>query len=749
VWWDRRMEGGAAFAKVIEAELNAARSVIVAWSEAARESDWVKDEAATARDQGKLVPISVDGTAAPLGFRQYHVIDLASWGGGADAPAFRDLLRAIEARSRGEAAPGVGTEQVPPAGTGAPRRRAKPPMRVIIPLVLVLLAVTAALLLRSQRRDERAIERPMAGAATAAESPAGNSAIASKSIAVLPFANRSPRPDDAYFAEGVHDDLLTQLSKMRDVRVISRTSVMRYADTNEPIPQIARELGVGVVLEGGVQRAGDRVRINVQLIDGRTDNHLWSETYDRELTVENLLDIQSDITRAIAAALQSVLSGHEADLREALPTRSTEAYNAYLLGNTLNRYELRNPEKMKEAVRAYDRAVTLDPGFAAAHARKAIAQLTLAWWGIDSAANIRLAEGSLERARTLAPDSSETKVAEGYYRYWARMDYAGAYASLKAILEDSPQDSRLWFLQGAVARRVGNMEASIAAFKRVFALDPQDSDAAANLAVCYAYLGEMGSARDWLNRAWALSPDSGYNTEIESIMLALMADPEAAWQRYERLRNAPGSDTVTDDAAFSYLVTWLRDPTRLETLERRLAGSHMPGDLPRLYVAYARAEALMALGRLEEARGLARDTRSRLASMEVASTEIDNAAVLGIQLDALLGDAAATRKALTDYMRNPPADQLWLVEATPGLVLAYARLGDPSAAFDLVERAMNRYSPAHFYSIATERAFDPYRNLPRYKELDARYRAWKSAQPAVPTGDHAASNPDHAQGGAS
>ena len=150
----------------------------------------------------------------------------------------------------------------------------------------------------------RAPQRAAVAEAPLAMAGAGEEVARDKSIAVLPFVNRSAREDDAYFADGMHDDLLGQLAKIGDVRVISRTSVMRYANTEKPIAQIAAELNVGTILEGGVQRAGNRVRINAQLIDAKTDAHLWSETFDRELTVENLFDIQSEITQAIATSLR-------------------------------------------------------------------------------------------------------------------------------------------------------------------------------------------------------------------------------------------------------------------------------------------------------------------------------------------------------------------------------------------------------------------------------------------------------------
>jgi len=575
------------------------------------------------------------------------------------------------------------------------------------------------------RQDVAVAEAP------AAEVAAGEVAR-DKSIAVLPFVNRSAREDDAYFADGMHDDLLGQLAKIGDVRVISRTSVMRYANTDKSIAQIAAELGVGTILEGGVQRAGNRVRINAQLIDARTDAHLWAETFDRELTVENLLDIQSEITRAIATSLKSVLSGDAAQVASALPTRNTAAYDAYLLGNTLNRYESRDSAGIERAVRAYADAVRLDPEFAAAYARKAVAHLTLVWWSIDEADNLRLAEQALERARALAPDSVETLIAEGYYRYWGRLDYAGAYAAIRTVLEKSPQNAALWSLMAAAARRAGDMAGAKAAFERAHDLDPQESGVAANLAVTTAYLGQRAEARQWLARAWALSPNSLYNANAESAVLEMDADPEAAWQRYEQLRQQPGlvPSQVDRELAQNYFADSVRDPARVALLAERLSRPEdlEAGELNRIQLGLTRAELLERLGRRDEARALAGRMRAELAAAKPASRGRGFAAVLAVQLDAFLGNTAAARAGAAPLISDPPADYMWPVETGRGLMSACARMGDADAAFDLAERAMDRFSPSHFAPIITGAAFDGLRELPRYKALQARYEAWRAAQ---------------------
>ena len=206
-----------------------------------------------------------------------------------------------------------------------------------------------------------------------------------RSIAVLPFDNRSNREEDQFFTDGIHDDLLTTIAKISSMKVISRTSVMEYRDTIKKIPQIAQELGVANILEGGIQRSGNHVRINVQLIDAATDDHLWAETYDRELTAENLFAVQSEITKIIADALQAELSTDEQRRIDARPTDNLQAYEAYMRGRQL--MATRNADNLKLAVEEFSKATEIDPMFA------------LAWVGVADSLNLstRLGRRSCRR----------------------------------------------------------------------------------------------------------------------------------------------------------------------------------------------------------------------------------------------------------------------------------------------------------------------------------------------------------------
>jgi TolB-like protein/Flp pilus assembly protein TadD len=275
------------------------------------------------------------------------------------------------------------------------------------------------------------------------KAPAANDSIAEieRSIAVLPFDNRSNLEEDEFFTDGIHDDLLTQISRIKGVKTISRTSVMGYKDTEKNMRQIGEELGVAHLLEGGVQRAGKQVRINMQLIDANTDGHIWAETYTRELTAENIFDIQSEITLAIAAELQSLLSEEEQQRIEHPPTENLEALEFYFKGLTGDV----STHGLELAIQNFTNAIERDPDFALAHARLAHAYHSQIWFaGLQSETQIRKATPHLERAFELEPNLAEAWLVKGLIvRNRNQFDEA-EQAFEKAIELDPNNDSALF-----------------------------------------------------------------------------------------------------------------------------------------------------------------------------------------------------------------------------------------------------------------------------------------------------------------
>jgi TolB-like protein/Flp pilus assembly protein TadD len=351
------------------------------------------------------------------------------------------------------------------------------------------------------------VGRPDAAAMSGADATASRPAALGdrRSIAVLPFTSLSADPENSYFAGAIHDELLTQLSKLGDLRVISRTSVMQYAGTTKRIGQIAGELGVGVVLEGSVQRVGNRVRVQAQLIEGATDEHLWAERYDRDLT--DVFAIQSDIAQQIATALQARLTaGERASLAQG-PTRNPEAYDFYLQARD---YHLRpsTQENLETAQGLYERAVALDPGFALAHARLSTAHGQLRWFGFDrSDARREQQRAAAERAVELQPHLPEARMAVGLYHYWGHRDYERALVELRTALRSAPGHADLHNYIGSVLRRQGKFDEGVREMEQALLLDPRNILTSANIARMYQLLRRYPEAERLLNRMLELAPD--------------------------------------------------------------------------------------------------------------------------------------------------------------------------------------------------------------------------------------------------
>ena len=277
-----------------------------------------------------------------------------------------------------------------------------------------------------------------------------------KSIAVLPFANRSRSEDDAFFSDGIHDDLLTQLAKFRDLKVISRTSVMKYKGTEKTIPEIAKELGVSTILEGGIQRAGKRIRINAQLIDVTTDQHLWAETFDREMTVANIFEIQSEITQHIVKAVRGEMTEEEELNLSWVPTNNMQAYEAYLQALSLINRADYSQENFIEAETWANKSVELDQEFAQVWALLVGIHAQATWIGYDiSPERFANAKTALDNSIKYGPDVPETIAAQAEYEYRIENDYKKSVETFKKALIALPGDIGIMHSLGAAQRRAG------------------------------------------------------------------------------------------------------------------------------------------------------------------------------------------------------------------------------------------------------------------------------------------------------
>jgi TolB-like protein/Tfp pilus assembly protein PilF len=291
-------------------------------------------------------------------------------------------------------------------------------------------------------------------------------------LAVLPFVSASLEGDSEFFATGVHDDLLTQLAQLQSIRVISRTSVLEYRNTDKNIREIGKELGADAILEGGVQSASDQIRINVQLIDARTDEHLWAQTYDRELSPASIFDVQTEIARAITTAMRATLTEQDAEQLTALPTENMAAYRAYHRALDI-RDSLDFPEWMPAFRQALEEAVALDPAFTRAWAELA-GILSFENFSQEDPESIERAEQVLEQIRTLAPKSADYLIAQAYYTYYILRNYDRAEQLITQAQNMSPSDARLVELKSWIQRRQGNFEGMIESERLAHKLDPRN-----------------------------------------------------------------------------------------------------------------------------------------------------------------------------------------------------------------------------------------------------------------------------------
>src|SRR5438876_1884709 len=343
------------------------------------------------------------------------------------------------------------------------------------------------------------------------------SAIPEKSIAVLPFENLSEEKANAYFAEGIQNEILTRLATVHDLKVISRTSTAKYQSKPDNLKTVAQELGVSTVLEGAVQKAGDKVRVNVQLIDAHSDTHLWAKSYDRDF--KDVLKVESEVSQEIAEALRANLSPNESHALAAVRTPDTEAYDVFLRGQ----YELRQAEASRTA-EAYDRADAFyrqalgrDPNFAEAAAEFARSRLSRHWFVSPlSSPELEEVKSLIDRALALAPNSPEAHSALGLFFYWGHRQYEAALTEFNRTLELQPNNALARQNCAAVYRRRGEWERSLADSQRAQELDPRDTAIPDNMAATCLLLRLWKDAERWLSRSLAIDP---HNMQAASALL--------------------------------------------------------------------------------------------------------------------------------------------------------------------------------------------------------------------------------------
>src|SRR5947208_8686706 len=386
----------------------------------------------------------------------------------------------------------VGNSQVPEkfktawAAEKARPKSAIPKWALIGAAVLILIVVATGFLVFQVGTPLRGVRQN----AVAEQGPPGGASlpISEKSIAVLPLENLSEEKENAFFADGIQDELLSNLSKIKDLKVISRTSVMQYKTAiTRNLREIARQLGVSNVVEGSVRRSGNHIRVSVQLIDALTDRHIWVQNYDR--TLADSLALQGELATEIAAGVGTTLSPQEKARVEAKPTNNTAAYDAYLRGRAFAAGSPFDKPTVDGAIHSYQEAVKLEPTFVLAWARLSSVQSNSYWLGLDpSPARLAAAKDSLDHALALDANLPETHLALGYYRYYGQRDFAGALAEFQLAEKNLPNNVDVLEAMGLIQRRLGHWDEAIAALRRTVELDPRNITFASALALTYVAL---------------------------------------------------------------------------------------------------------------------------------------------------------------------------------------------------------------------------------------------------------------------
>jgi TolB-like protein/Tfp pilus assembly protein PilF len=550
-----------------------------------------------------------------------------------------------------------------------------------------------------------------------------------KSIAVLPFENFSDDKANAFFADGLQDDILTALAKIKDLRVISRTSAERYRGPRESrnLREIAKTLGVGNVLEGSVRREGTHVIVNAQLIDALQDRHLWANRY--ELTLQDSLGVDGQIARAIADALHARLTPEEATRVQSRPTQNPQAYDVYLQAKT---YEF-NPDTFlqdyRTAEQLYLQAITIDPNFALAHARLAATCARIYHFYEPTEPWKKRARAEAQIALQLQPNLGEAHHALGLCYYWFDYDYGNALIEFGAARTLLPNDSSVPWDIAAIKRRQGRWQEALVDYRAVLSADPQNANVVRDLLYVYCALRDWQNAQATAERLIALSPDS-LNAKAQIGYVDFWRRGTTARLKDELAGIPPAKDPDGAFTAFRIDASLIdRDAA---TAERVLAASPLDAfsyfngaDTPRSFFA---GEVALLRGDIPTARAELARARDNFANQVKEAPNVpERHAWLGL-VCAFLGEKDRALAEGTRAVELRPESQDALDGAIMNAVLAliYTRTAETDRALALIEHllAVPGATDAASYSITINDLkfrweWDPLRNDPRFQKLIA------------------------------
>ncbi len=578
--------------------------------------------------------------------------------------------------------------------------------------------------------------RVAAAPSTNATSEAGKSSSAQaspslasdKSIAVLPFENLSDDKSNAYFATGMQDEILTRLAGIHDLKVISRTSTQQYASHPPNLKIVAEQLGVATVLEGSVQRADGKVRINLQLIDAHTDTHLWAQKYDRDL--KDVFAVQTDVAEKVADALKAQLLPAESARIASVPTQNPEAYDLYLRANAYFQrvYDQAalTSTQMPLAIALYQQALAKDPGFALAAAMLAQAHLRTYWQLPDhTEARLAAAKAAADQALALQPDLGEAHKALGVYWYYGHRDYTQALQQLEIARNTLPNNASVETYVAAIARRQGRWDDAIASFQRAIVLDPRSSLSIDQLAFAYQSLRRYAEADQVYARAVAVTHDPT-DEQITRAFNTVYWKGDLAPLRAALGSLTSGSDDYSGNASsFFQLGWWSRDyPAAAKTAQTDTAANwtvYSNETFPRqLYLAWA----YQAAGDNAKAQPLYTELRAQMqAALLQRADDPDLHLALGFAAAGLGLKDEAIREGRKAVDLMPMSLDAYSGPAYPAyLAQLYVRVGENGQAIDTLRQVIALPSGGSAISPALlklDPVWDPLRNDPRFQKMIA------------------------------
>ena len=592
---------------------------------------------------------------------------------------------------------------------------------IIVLLCLIALLLVTQLLIGRKTVADGAEALPV----SASSSTVNADTPPAKSIAVLPFENLSEETKNAYFATGMQDEILTRLASIRDLKVISRTSTEQYASHPPNLKVVAEQLGVATVLEGSVQRAGEQVHINLQLIDARNDSHLWAQSYNREL--KDIFAVEAEVAQNVADALKAQLVPAEAARVAAVPTRNEAAYELYLQGNAhANRaydQDILTASELPQAIVLFQRALDADPQFALAAAALARANMHMYFNAPDrTEARLAAAKAAADRALTLQPGLGEGHHALAIYHYWGHRDYAAATEQLELARKALPNSADVATLLAAIARRQGRAADMIAGFRQATLLDPRSAFALDQLGLSYAALRRYAEADRSFAQAEAVTADPADERVTHALNTAAWKG-DVAPLRAALAALSPGSDAYAANAwSFFYLYWWSRDfaaavRTAVNSSDVEW-GDQVNMALPRpLYAGWAyeasgnSVKAQEMYQQVQKLMTTALLQQSERAELHLALAFAD--AGLGLKDEAISEAGRATE--LMPVSRDMLSGSGMLMYAAQ----IHVRVGDYGPAFELLQTTLSQLSGQTLSAafLKLDPNWDPIRNDPRFAQL--------------------------------